>query len=179
MRIERLRKAAPWALLLAIASLHLVAADPTALKVQGADALGNPLPQGAINGAVNDSWRSSENVTVLPSALRTATTNGVDTDNPNCHGVTVCLNVTAASGSGGLQIRIQGKDPISLNYVNLNPLPTAVIATGTTNYIVFPGVGSGNLTQGTNGVLWRTWRVQVIHGDATNYTYSVSAITHP
>jgi hypothetical protein len=131
----------------------------------------------AYNGASFDRWRNNYEITALISATRTATTSSPDQTNPNGRGLHVILNITAASGTGGLQIFIQGKDPVSGNYYNLNATPTAVVATGQTIFEVYPGIGpiSGGITQRTSGALPRTFRIQVVHGDASNYTYSVGA----
>jgi hypothetical protein len=117
---------------------------------------------------------------VARPAARTATTSSADQTNYNAKGVLVYLNVTAASGTGGLQVQVQGKDPVSGNYYNLTSAPTAVIATtGSTPkvYAMGPSYFStgGAVTQNTTQALPRTWRVQVVAGDASSYTYSVSA----
>lgn len=109
----------------------------------------------------------------LASALRTVTTATADILNVNNKGVMVFLNVTAASGTGGLQVRIQCKDPISGTYTGMNAAPAAVIATGHTVYLFGPLNTSGSNITVYNGILPRTWRISVTHGDSSNYTYSV------
>ncbi len=117
--------------------------------------------------------------TLLVSAARTATTDSTDQNNGYARGVLVHLNVTAASGTGGLTVRVQAKDPVSGAYVSLNAAPAVVTAVGTFAYLLYPGAGAGGLTQATSGGLPRTWRVQVTHGDASSYTYSVGAVLLP
>lgn len=111
--------------------------------------------------------------TILPNAARTATTNSPVQTNYNARGVLVTLNVTAASGTGGLSLRIQVQDPVSGTFFNYNATPTAVTATGMYSYLVYPGVSGGFTTQLSPVVLPRTWQISVSHGDGTSYTYSV------
>lgn len=110
--------------------------------------------------------------TALASLLRTAQVNSADLVNMGAKGVMVFLNVTQASGTGGLTLRIQGKDPASGTYGNLLSASAAVIATGMSIYLLYPGGASGG-TQGVTGPLPKTWRISVNVGDASNYTYSV------
>jgi hypothetical protein len=125
---------------------------------------GNPLPAGGPN-------REGE---LLPAATRTATATAADQTNANGRGVILYLDVTAASGSGGLTVQIQGKDPSSGKYKQLNVNPTAVVAAGTTAVALYPGASTtGGLAQATAQALPRTWRVVVSHGDASSYTYSL------
>lgn len=133
------------------------------------------------NESTFDRWRNNTQGTLLASATRNTTTYSPDQINYNSRGVHVILNVTAASGTGGLQIVIHGKDPVSLIYYELNPTPTAITATGLYIYELYPGAsspapGSTNqwVVQRTAASLPRIWRVGIAHGDATNYTYSVA-----
>jgi hypothetical protein len=129
----------------------------------------------ALNGVTWDRLRNNNDVTALSSAARTATTSSADQTNYNARGLAVFLNVTAASGSGGLQVRVQGKDPVSGNYFNLNAAPTAITATGQYAYALYPGAATaaGDVQQTTQQVLPRTFRITVTHGDGSSYTYSV------
>lgn len=125
--------------------------------------------------------RGTTTDTFLASAARTVATQSAAAVNHNCRGAHVTLSVTAASGTGGLQATLQGQDPISGNWYNLNALPTAVIATGLTVYEIYPGVGaaSGGVTQRTSGAVPNAFRVNVAVGDATSYTYSVAVSLIP
>lgn len=131
------------------------------------------------NGATLDFQRANLEGTALASAARTATTNSADITNHNSLGVLVFLNVTVASGTGGLQVRVTGKDPVSGNYSFLNGTPTAVTAVSNNvppTYLFYPGVNTtavGSVAQATSSILPRTFRITVSHGDATSYTYSV------
>lgn len=116
--------------------------------------------------------------TILASAARTTAQTGADLAVPfGTQGLIVILNVTAASGTGGLQVEIQGKDPLSAAYFRLLNLPAAVIATGTTAYELGRGLAGnagGGVIQSNGGLIPDTIRVNVAVGDATSNTYSLS-----
>lgn len=89
-------------------------------------------------------------------------------------GILVVLDVTAASGTGGLTLRINAHDQASSQAVPLNAAPTAVTAIGTTSYALYPfGAVAGGVTQATEFYLPRQFSITVTHGDSSNYTYSV------
>lgn len=129
------------------------------------------------------SWervRNNNDLTLLASTARTTTTASADQTHYNGAGrVRVVLNVTAASGTGGLQVVLEGKDSISGNYYQLNATPTAVTAMGLTVYDINPGGGTAanGVTQVTQTFVPRTWRARVLHGDGSSYSYSLSAVT--
>lgn len=142
----------------------------------------NPLPSltATGNGAGGyDTQQSNASLTLFASAARTTLQQSADQSNPNARGVQIVLNVTAASGTGGLTVTVVGKDPVSGTYYALNASPTAVTATGTTVYELYPGDGaaSGGVTQRTSGPLPRVWGIKVAVGDASSYTYSIGVST--
>jgi hypothetical protein len=155
-------------------------AEPNIGSYPNSDALSavqNAFAMGAFglryNGASWDRERGNAEGTLLASAARTATTSSSNQTNYNGRGVLLILNVTAASGSGGLTLRVQGVDPVSGLSVALNTPPAAITATGTFGYLVYPGIAGPNLSQASSTVLPRTWFVSMTHGDATSYTYSL------
>jgi len=113
--------------------------------------------------------------TLLASAARTNTTTSPNMTNKNAKGILVSLNVTAVSGTGGLQVVVRGHDPVTGTVYWLNALPVAVVATGINVYEVCPAVNTAasGVKQRTSGELPRTWSVSVIHADGSSYTYSV------
>jgi hypothetical protein len=133
----------------------------------------------AFDGTNWQRLQTAQNASLLASAARTAQTTSADQTNQNARGVQVVLNVTVASGTGGLQVKVQAKDSVSGQYYDLNADPTAVTTTGTYIYEVYPGVGaaSGSVTQRTSSGLPQTWRVLVKVGDNSSYTYSIGAST--
>lgn len=128
------------------------------------------------NGSTWDRRYGNFAATALASASRgLTTTSSADLTSYNATSIIVILNVTAASGTGGLQIRIQAKDSISGNYANLNAAPTAITTTGTFVYVLGPSpTAQGDVQQATSGRLSRTFRITVTGGDTSSYTYSVS-----
>lgn len=116
----------------------------------------------------------NQDLTLLPSATRTTTTNSADQSNTNGCGVVVYVNISSASGTGGLTVVIQGKDPASGNYVVILTASAALTTTGAYYYEIYPGITTGGRTSAST-MLPTTWRVQVQHGDSSNYTYSVGA----
>lgn len=132
------------------------------------------------NGSTWDRVYSNQELTILPSAARTATTSSADFTNYSNKGIQIILKVTVAvAGTGGLQAVIQGKDPVSGTYYNLTAAPTAVVATGFKVYELGPNsstAGAGDITVRSAGILPRTFRVTVTAGDGTSYTYSIGAV---
>jgi hypothetical protein len=127
------------------------------------------------NGASYDPELGNTHGTLLASAARTATTSTADQTNHNARGVVLFVNVTAASGTGGLTVQPKGKDPVSGGYYRLNAPPSAITGTGLYLFEVYPGASGtgGDVAQRTAGALPRTWAVTVVHGDASAYSYSL------
>ena len=128
------------------------------------------------NGTDYEPQHGNTEGTALASAARTATTYAAaPITNTNARGIMVWLNITAASGTGGLTIRVRGYDPVS-------GLP-AIVSTNGNNYtttglkylVLYPGkIDQGALTNDfDSGPLPRTFDVGVQHGDASSYTYSL------
>lgn len=111
---------------------------------------------------------------LLPSAARTTAYQSAILKAEREAGVMVFLDVTSASGSGGLALRINAHDQVSGNPVALNSAPTAVTAAGTYSYALYPfGAISGNVTQATSAYLPELFSVSVAVGNSTSYTYSL------
>jgi hypothetical protein len=115
--------------------------------------------------------------TGLASAARTATTQTADITTNGYRGIIVYLSVTAASGTGGLTLRIRGKDPVSTSYASLTQDSTARIVTGLWSMSFGAGSAAPSgaaLTGSSSGFfLPDTIRLEVAHGDASSYTYSL------
>lgn len=114
----------------------------------------------------------------LASAARTASTNGSETTIPaGIRGIRARLVVTAASGTGNLQLLIQCSNGLNAKYIQLNATPTAVNATGTFVYEIYPGASAGatgDVTQRTSAAFGgNAFRIRVLHADASSNTYSV------
>jgi len=148
-----------------------------ALSVPPSSSLSNTLSVGSVSFP-------SLYLQVLPSAAKTSTyTSGVE--NTNQFGfcrMRVTLNVTAASGTGGLQLQVLAYDPGSATYYPLNALPTAVTATGLYVYEFNPGSVTPTLPTGVT--TWTCYsvvappqfEVKVTAGDSSSYTYSIGTV---
>ncbi len=103
---------------------------------------------------------------------QTVTVASNDQTNPYGRGVKVLVNTTAI-GTGSITVNIQGKDPASGQYYTI--LASAAITTNVANvYTVYPGLASvANIS--ANDVLPRTWRVNVVAGNANPANYTVAA----
>jgi hypothetical protein len=114
---------------------------------------------------------------ILSVTAQTTTQTSADITNYNARGVLLFFHVTVAGGAG-LTLRAHGKDPSSGNYNTLNSAPTAITAaTGTAPQMIaiYPGASAAaGLAQAAPLPVPRTWRVQVVHGDATSSSYKVS-----
>lgn len=130
------------------------------------------------NGTTWDRIRGNIEGTALASAARTAETDSADITVYNNVGIMVFLDITVASGTGGLQTVVQLKDPVSGNYVNGN-VWTAVTATGTRAHAHYPGAAdapaaaAGRISLADEQIVTRTMRIRVSPGDGSSYTYSV------
>lgn len=139
---------------------------------------GSALPSQAILEGISDGANIQARLgntqgTLLASAARTASTFTATQVNYNARGVLISLNVTAASGTGGLQVVVCGIDPVTGMTINTNSVPTAVTATGEYSYLIYPGTSGGRITQVTSLVLPRTWNAMVAANDSSSYTYSL------
>lgn len=164
-----------------VALLETHKAGPLAYLVEPPDGDGKALTTGIpahgmlYNGATADRERGNTEGTLLASAARTAGVVTANVTNHNACGVHVALRVTVASGTGGLQVLIQGYDALSATAYTLNAFPTAITATGIYTYELYPGIGAvtGSVVQRTSATLPRTWLCQMLAGDASSYTYSL------
>lgn len=115
---------------------------------------------------------------LLPSATRTATTTTVVINNPGYQALKLFLNVSAASGTGGLYPQLNYYDPVT-------QAPSGQTVWGTTGktvtglfiYQLFPEPSLNVLSGGLAvDFLPSQFSISIHHGDATNYTYSLGAI---
>lgn len=152
--------------------------------VQGGASVGaavgtlNPVLAGVqdTNGLVQPQLSGSQSV-LLPLAARTAQVNTPTQSNAGFRGAIVVLNVTAASGTGGLTPILQVQDAVSGTWINYSTGPSAITTTGFKVVVYYPGPSSGlggNVIQSVQAPLPSLWRLTVAVGDATSYSYSVS-----
>lgn len=116
--------------------------------------------------------------TALASAARTASTLSSNFSTRGARGIIVYLNITAASGTGGLTPRLFGVDPLTSAVATSAAASTPVTTVGLRVYHFGPGCGganAGTAAWGSVGVLLGALSaIQILHGDASSYTYSVS-----
>jgi hypothetical protein len=114
------------------------------------------------------------NIALFPSAQRTAQVTGTAMGSGNYRGFLLYVNITAASGTGGLTFHIQGYDPASGLWYDEG---AAGIGTLTTvgDRITIWYQASGLNPYGYGATLPSQWRLVVFVGDSSSYTYSVAA----
>jgi len=113
----------------------------------------------------------------LPSATRNASIASERIKNILRHrGVIVFLDITTASGTGGLKVIVRGYDAFGLAY-DLNDGGTALTAMGRRMYVIYPGTldtPAGFVADTAQIPLPQEFDIYVNHGDGSNYTYAVS-----
>lgn len=120
------------------------------------------------------------NGTALASAARTANTQSSDISGAGFNSLIVYFSCSAASGTGGLTIRIRAKNPLTGQYNGV--CTTTVAITNTDNAVLMFGRGMGAGAQTVpatyggfmGGVIPETFRIEILHADASSYTYSVA-----
>lgn len=125
--------------------------------------------------------RASVRGTLLASAARTTTTSSSTIDCSQYKGLLVYLNVSVASGTGGLNARIDYLDPVTGTWFGGVYGPSAPKTTTGTMLILFgdgPAVGTNaavnpSLTGFIGAILGSSVRVSILASDASSYTYSV------
>lgn len=151
-----------------------------------ADNVANPTTPmtgsaGMLWNAEDSTWErdpTPQEGTLLASAARTATTASASQANRGHRGVAVWLNITSNGSAVGLQVFIQGYDPVSGLWVNLAPTPTALTGLAITGHVLYPGAttaptaSGGYVFHSTGGALPRHWRINVVHSSGSSVTYS-------
>ncbi len=117
--------------------------------------------------------------TALTSNARTVTTTSATIDANGARGIIAYINVTAASGTGGLVLRVGAVDPVTLATNPIASLNVTLLTTGLRAFSIYPGNGGSSvaawLFAGTAGVpLPSKFNLSVTHADASSYTYSVT-----
>ena len=119
-------------------------------------------------------------ITVLSSAARTASTTSSSFTVLPGQTLTLQLNITAASGTGGLTLRVDMLDPVSGVWSGICQDTSARTTTLTNMYQVGPGsTRSGGMVNasllGYQAQLVGPVRVTITAGDASSYTYGITA----
>ncbi len=118
---------------------------------------------------------------LLASAARTAATASLKQTDDVQQCCRVYLNVTAASGTGGLTPTFRGYDKVSGNAVSLTTGGAAITATGLYVYEMMANAqtAAGNVKETVGRYLPCVWDFNIAVGDASSYTYSVSCEVMP
>ncbi len=141
----------------------------------------NQMPKssvGTIAGTVTSLSNAASTGTALASAARTATTTSAAITNNNFTKLRVYINVTAASGTGGLQLQLLAKDPVTAAYNAMHSAQpaTPIVATGEYYFDYAPSAGAA--AGGASAVFSifppSSLETRIVHGDASSYTYSVA-----
>jgi hypothetical protein len=150
-------------------------ANPTAPPVASCHLLWN-----------GSSWDPACNLlygSLLPSAVRNAFTQATAVYTHGCKGVTCYLSVTAASGTGGLNVNILAIDPVSGNGPVMNAqFATPIKATGIYGFQIYPGANApatASMVYTAAALMGNLFIAQVTHGDGSNYTYSLGYVLVP
>ena len=118
---------------------------------------------------------------LLPSAARTVATACLVQRDEVQQYCRVYLNVTAASGTGGLTGVFRGYDKVSGLPVALSAGGAAVTAAGMYVYemMPYPSAPAGAVKETVGRMLPVVWDFALAVGDASSYTYSVSCEVMP
>ena len=129
------------------------------------------------NGTTWDRQRNNEEITVLASAARTAQTDSSDLTNFNAQGILLTVDISLDPSTASITPNIQSKDPVSGNYSTIWTAAAALTGTGTTTYLVYPGVLAAdfNGTEAVSIALPRTWRFRMTVADAESMTWSAGS----
>lgn len=110
----------------------------------------------------------AEQVIVLPSAVRTATTSATVIRGSQYCGVHAHLEITAVPGGDTVKLGIYGVSPDGDEYLLLESATKAT--TGNIVLKVFPGAtASANLI--ANDGIPDTWKMKITHSAGSNFTY--------
>ena len=120
---------------------------------------------------------------LLPAAARTATAVSPLQKDASQQFARFYLNVTAASGTGGLKVFVRGYDMASGLPAAMNAGGAGVTGIGLYVFELMPNGQTAGLPPGiiecVGRILPCVWDVQVLAGDATSYTYSLSYEVFP
>ena len=124
------------------------------------------------------SWEQRYNdleVTVLASAARTASVNSDDQTNYGARGVRLTLDVTARQLPATITVKVQAKDSVSGQYLDMTDCAFATAnSISTDELIIYPGLtAAANVV--VSDVLPRTWRAVATYGGSNAITFSLAA----
>jgi len=151
------------------AALATGTANPTTTLIGAFNSLFNGTTWDPQTGAVSVA-------NVLSVSGGTTTQTSAAQTNYNCRGIILFLNITAASGTGGLTPQVQMVDPGGTGAAAAQvAIGTAQTTTGLKVYQIYPGVATpGALTAQAQQIVPRTFKLLVAVGDSSAYSYTLS-----
>lgn len=99
---------------------------------------------------------------------------------PEASGLIAYLNITAASGTGGLSLVLEEQDPVSGTWNQL-AATTGTTSTGLVTLKIKPAIAAiaASATKvASQDILPPIWRLRVAVGDSSNYTYSLGVVLY-
>lgn len=124
---------------------------------------------------------NTELAAILASAARTAQATSAAQSSPSHKGVMLFVDVTASTNTKTLGMKLQAKDPISANWVDIFDFGTVVTSTGAATTVacyLYPAADDTDWAgvKALKGSIPLTWRAIVTPNDATSWTYSVGGV---
>jgi len=113
----------------------------TAMATTAPNTYGHTACQYLYTGSDWQMWRTNSRTNLLSSMARTASVDSAEQQNHNYRGLVATLHVSALSGTPSITLKVQFEDSASGEWVTLLE-GAAVTATGTYNYVVYPGAGT-------------------------------------
>jgi hypothetical protein len=109
----------------------------------------------------------------ISSAARTAAVASSVIDGSRWRGIRIFLDITAASGTGGLKVILRAAS--GAKRAALNAGGTALVATGLKLYEIYPDAAAAavDVADAVSRRLPAAFDIQVTHDDSSSYTYSV------
>lgn len=116
-----------------------------------------------------------QNIQVFASGAQTASQSSPTFQNTAYKGAILYLDITAASGTGGLTPELLAVDPVSGASEIISTIGTAKTATGLFVYAIYPATGMATSDGGVlDYPLPANFIIKISAGDSTSYTYSLS-----
>lgn len=115
-------------------------------------------------------------ITVFSSAARTSSAGSGNATyghtNYNHRGVKLYIDIDSVTGTGSVDCKVQGRDPVSGTWVDITSASTGADGVGTTELTIYPGIAeTANVS--ISDVLPKHWRVYATV--VTGGTFSVGA----
>ncbi len=123
-----------------------------------------------------DALADNDQIVVFSSAARTADANSGNATyghyNYTHRGVKLHVDIDSVTGTGTIDCKVQGRDPVSGSWVDITSASTGADTAGTTELTIYPGIAeTANVS--VSDVLPRNWRV--VATVVTGGTFSVGA----